>query len=156
MDTSIPSFSKVYLTPLHFYERPTLVPVFANRKNSTEIFTSMKARKGKNNVQHLFCNEQLWRQHVPRVARGTHHAPSLGATLSVSASSCHSFELCEHLCFILIRSVHLWARCVLRYQKRLREVIFGVWECSKFFPYKLMVTASFQLMKVLIGRLYSR
>lgn len=33
--------------------------------------------------------------------------------------------VCEHLCFVLIYSVHPLARCVLRYQRRLREVILG-------------------------------
>jgi len=28
--TGVPHFSKVHLVPLRFYERPTLVPVFAN------------------------------------------------------------------------------------------------------------------------------
>ena len=50
--------------------------------------------------------------------------------------------ICEHLCFISIYFVHLLARCVLRYQKSLGEVIFGVWERWKLFPSKLMVIAS--------------
>ena len=36
--TAIPHFSKARFTPLHFYKRPTLVPVFANRKKSKEDF----------------------------------------------------------------------------------------------------------------------
>ena len=32
-------------------------------------------------------------------------------TLGISASSLHSIELCEHLCFISIYFVTLWARC---------------------------------------------
>lgn len=38
-------FSKVYFTPLHFYKRPTFVPVFTHRKKSNGIFTSMKEGK---------------------------------------------------------------------------------------------------------------
>ena len=34
----IPRFSKVHLAPLHFYERPALVPVFAKQKISKEDF----------------------------------------------------------------------------------------------------------------------
>ena len=36
--TNILCFSKVRFTPLHFYERPTLAPVFANGKQSEEYF----------------------------------------------------------------------------------------------------------------------
>ena len=49
--------------------------------------------------------------------------------------------VCEHLCFISTYFVYLVTRCVLRYQKSLREIIFLVWECSKIVPYKLMVIA---------------
>lgn len=37
-----------------------------------------------------------------------------GVTLSVSASSPHNWELCEHLCFISINFVHPLATCVLK------------------------------------------
>lgn len=45
------------------------------------------------------------------------------------SASCHQAATalncgCEHLCFILIYFVYLLERCVLRYQKSLREVIF--------------------------------
>jgi len=63
-------------------------------------------------------------------------------------------RVCEHLGF---HFVHPLARCVLRYQKSLREVTFWVCECSKILSYKLMITASyvtpFWLMKVFIGML---
>lgn len=36
MYPGIPLFSKVHLAPLHFYERPALVPVFAHQKISKE------------------------------------------------------------------------------------------------------------------------
>ena len=34
MDAAIPCFLKVHFTPLRFYERPTLVLVFTNKKKS--------------------------------------------------------------------------------------------------------------------------
>ena len=62
------------------------------------------------------------------------HSQHLGINLQ-------SFTLCPNVLSQWI-FVHPLARCVLRYQKTLREVIFGVWECSNIFPYKLMVAAS--------------
>lgn len=59
---------------------------------------------------------------------------------------------CQHLSFncvsicVLAPLVHWLARNILRYQKSLKEVFFlvggAVWECSKTFPYRLMITAS--------------
>lgn len=34
--TSMPHFSKVRMTPLHSYKRPTIAPVFAKQKKSGE------------------------------------------------------------------------------------------------------------------------
>ena len=59
-------------------------------------------------VKTVFCRELLQRQHTLWSVRV---APSQEL---LSASSCHGFELCEHLCFILIYFVHALARWVLR------------------------------------------
>ena len=48
----------------------------------------------------------------------------------------------EHLCLISIYCVHPLARCVLRYQKSFREVIFWFWEHLQFFPYKWVAIVS--------------
>lgn len=48
----------------------------------------------------------------------------------------------EHLCFISVNFGHPSVRCVLSYQKSLRQVILGVWECSNITPYKLKVIPS--------------
>ena len=37
VDTGFPRCPKVHFMPLRFYQRPTLVPVFANRKKSREF-----------------------------------------------------------------------------------------------------------------------
>lgn len=50
--------------------------------------------------------------------------------------------VCEHLGFVWVYSVHPLVRCVLWYLNSLKEGILEVWECSKFFPYKLMATVS--------------
>lgn len=44
---SIPCFSKVYFTLLHFYKRPTLVPVFANQKKFEDSCFYKKSQKAK-------------------------------------------------------------------------------------------------------------
>ena len=67
----------------------------------------------------------------------------LGTTSASQQQAARALKcVCEHLCFILIYFVHELARCVLRYQKNLKEAIFGIWECSKCFPCKLMVMSS--------------
>lgn len=66
----------------------------------------------------------------PHPANHTDHLPIRLLTLTC---------VHEHLWLILIYFMHLLLRCALRDQKSLREVNFGIWECLKFFPYKLMV-----------------
>lgn len=97
-------------------------------------------KKGKKQKQHSAC-------FAVSHYRGSTHPEKSGPTKILpwelhSASSHQSFELCEHLCFILIYSVHLLARCVLLYQKSQREVIFWFQGHSKLFPNELMVFAS--------------
>lgn len=43
----------------------------------------------------------------------------------------------EHLGIVSMYCVRPWVSCVWRYQKSPKKVIFGVWECSKHFPYKV-------------------
>lgn len=59
-------------------------------------------------------------------------------TLGISTSSC----VREHLCFVSIYFLNPLARCVLRYQKYWRKVIFSGLGMLRTFPYKLMTTAS--------------
>lgn len=46
-----PSFSTVTVIPLPFYERPTLVPIFANQKIRGEFSLLWKQAKSENGVQ---------------------------------------------------------------------------------------------------------
>lgn len=59
----IPYFAKVHPTPLHFYDRPIVVPVFAEYPKRIVVFTKKKKKKKKaeseNTLQHLFCRELL-------------------------------------------------------------------------------------------------
>lgn len=82
----IPQFSKVCISPLHFYKRPSLVHVFTSPKKS-EDFWFYKERPSKNTIQHWFCKEPLEAVHTLRVALPSSY---LGRP---SASSCQSFEL---------------------------------------------------------------
>ena len=87
----------------------------------------------------------LLRQRCPEQGEGPHPAPSPGnhtQHLSISASGCQSFNcISEHLGFISICFVSQLARCIPRYQKCLRVVLLGAWECSKKISCKLMGTA---------------
>ena len=77
-----PPFSEVRVLPLRFHKRPTLVSVFErNWKKSKEDFHFYEKRHSAFVLQR---RSQEWHRRVP----------SLGATLSVSASSRHSFHLC--------------------------------------------------------------
>ena len=86
--TDIPCFSRVRLTPLGFCGRPTLVPVFANQKKSKEdcCFYGKKAL----GVSFAGAVSYRGRTHLEQPLQ----APSLGTTHSLSASRCHSSELC--------------------------------------------------------------
>ena len=82
-----PIFQK--FTPLRFYERPTLVPVFANRKKSEEDFHFYEKRlKAKIAFSACFATSH---------DRGSGHSSNKTALprdyISISASSCHSSEL---------------------------------------------------------------
>ena len=102
----IPYFSEVHFKPPHFYEGPTLY-----RKKSEDFCQEVKSD---NIVQHLFYSELLRSQHATRAARVTGKTSLPGNYTQHLSISCHSFELCEHLCFILIHFVHLLAICVSR------------------------------------------
>lgn len=54
----IPGFLKVRIMLLHFYERPTLVPVFPNQKKSKEDFTFMN--KGEAKIAFSICFVACW------------------------------------------------------------------------------------------------
>ena len=57
--TGLSLFLKVPFMSLQFYERPTLVPVFTNQKESEESFHFYeKETKNRNSVQGLFCSSR--------------------------------------------------------------------------------------------------
>lgn len=103
-----PAFQKFALCHFAFTK---LVLLFANRKKSEEAFFIL-TRSGKPKQ----CSECF----SVNCYRVYHPASSLGP---YSASTHHSFEICAHLCLISIYFVKLLARCVLRYQKSLRDLI---------------------------------
>ena len=106
-----PQLSESFPCTTWLLQRFILVPVFANQKTSEEDV--------------CFYEKCLWKvKTVFRVLQGvvTEAAYSLkrecgsfpGTTLIISAPSHHGFELCGHLCFILIYFVHSLVRCDLR------------------------------------------
>lgn len=90
--------------------------LFAHWKKPEEDFHFYgKKTKSQNSVQCLFCCPVVYRVNTcPKQQDGHCQSPSPGTTLSISASSHHSFELYEHLCFISVYFVHPLARWVLR------------------------------------------
>lgn len=112
------------------------------KRHPERIFAFMKKAKSKHSVQ--FVSQRAIRERVRmQQLEWRHQAPSPGTAPNISAARSLAFgTVWVDLRFILIYFVHSLARYVLRYQKNLREVILGVWECSKNFPYKLMVAAS--------------
>lgn len=84
--------------------------------------------------------------------------PSLGTTVSISASCGQRFELCEHLCFVSISFVPLLASSDLRYQKGPENGYFLGLETLSFFPHVkelyLLCFMPFQLLKGFQGAPY--
>lgn len=102
-----------------FYERPILVFVFTNSKESKKIFTLW----GKIKKHSAFVLQQAIIE-----APYTHSSESGLAKLLPGFYTWHQITealnyVCKHLYVILIYCVHLLARCVLSYQKRLRELV---------------------------------
>lgn len=124
----MPCFPKVHSTPLCFYKIPTLAPVFANcggkKKKNTKIRRGfsllLKKAKSETSVQRLFGSS-------PRRDSSESGPTKLlppGTIPGISASGLIALNcIREHLCFISGYFVHPLARCVLRYQRGLKELI---------------------------------
>ena len=90
----ISQFSRISFTALCFYKRPILVPVFANQKKFKKDFHfHEKRQKAKTVFRTCFAGAVIGSVHIGQKERH-YQAPSLGTTLSISAPSCYSFELC--------------------------------------------------------------
>lgn len=111
-----PTFQK--FTLCHFALWETYVSTcFADKKKSKEDFCFYeKKAKNEKSFQHLFCRELLQRHHAPRAARVALPSSLSGNYTSISASSCHSSELCLRasvfylnlLCIFLEKCVLWW------------------------------------------------
>ena len=112
-DTGIPHFSKVRFTLLHFYKRPTLVPVSLTKRDP-KIFTFMKKDRKWKRRRCLFCSEH-YRGSVTWAVRTAPSSSFSGTTVGIPASAARAVNcVCEHLCFIAMRFVLLWARQALK------------------------------------------
>lgn len=99
-----PAFRKVHVMPLRFYERPTLVPVFANRKKSEEDFRFYEKRQ-KVNTAFGVCF----------VVRGALPSPFPGNHAQhLSLKPPELWTVSVSICCISIYFVHLLVRCLLR------------------------------------------
>ena len=111
---------------VHFQERPTSVPVFANRKKFGEDFCFYKKRQKEKLC--LFCSKLSETAHIPSSESGAaklvfwelHSASQHRTTTALN-------RVCEPLCFISIYFSWLF---------------FGSVNTQKCFPYKLMETVS--------------
>lgn len=110
--TQVPSAFPVCFTPLHFYKRTTLVPVFTNQKKSDGDFHFYRKKKAK--ITFSMCSARSryrgsthpgsqWHRQAP--FPGTNPAPQHPAATALN---------CEHLRFVSIYSVYLLARRVIR------------------------------------------
>lgn len=138
--TGIACCLKVCIRPLCFYKRPTLVPVFAKWKKSKDDFCfyqkKWKARKPVF-IQRLFA--------VSHYRGSAHQSSESGLTTrSVSAPSCHGFELC-----LWPSALHLhWfcapisKMCPKASEKPNRGYLGVSGKAQNLFWHKLMVTAS--------------
>ena len=115
-----------------FYERSTLVPVSAHQRQSEEGF----------HIYQLLSRQQhpqQWYDVTKLLPQGPHSACQHQGAIACNCT-------CEHLCFSSIYFVHPLAGHVLKYPKRLRNVLLGVWECSNTFPCKLLIYSLFNLI----------
>ena len=110
-------FLKALFTPLGFYERPTLVPVFAIWKKS-ELDIRFYKKKGENQeFRSVFVSQGVVMEAAssPWQQEWHHQASFPGTTPSISASSYQSSERCLWAsALISIDFVHVSAKCVLR------------------------------------------
>ena len=134
--SEVPRFSKILRVPLRFCEGPTLVPVFANREKSQEGFRFHEQRRRAKTGCGVGFAGSLHTQSAPpkKQDRPPPPAPSPEQPSASQRPAARALNfVCEHPGSISTHSVCPMARCVLRYQKSLRQVISGVWECSQFF-----------------------
>lgn len=136
-------FLKVCVRPLYFHKRLTLVHAFANPKLSEENLHFYKKRHNAKIVFWVCFTVSPFRGRMhPKEWEWPGQAPFPGTQwlnhLSLHSSGC----VCEHQCFILTCFPYLLARCALKCQNNLREVILGSGSAKMFFHCKLIVIAS--------------
>lgn len=92
--TSIPYSSKICFLTVHFYERPTLIPVFSKQKKSEENFRFYKKMLKMKIVSSICLAARVTEAaHAPGQQQ-RHPSFFPGSTLSISAFSRYSFDLC--------------------------------------------------------------
>lgn len=131
-------FSKVHITPLCFDKISTIVPISTNWMKFRKYFYFMwKGEKRKYHSVFILPLALIEEAHTWSSKSGaTKHLPQELHSASWHQAAIALSCVCEHVSFSLISSVHLLASYVVRYQKSLRKVIFGVWEHWKKLPYK--------------------
>ena len=90
----------------------------------------------------ICCSEPSRGSAPPVARRGSPSSLARNYTQHLSTKLPELWTGSERLGFTLRYFVLPLTRCVLRYEKSLREVILGVWESSTISPYTLMVIVS--------------
>lgn len=131
----------------HFFEKTYISNCFCQRKEIWRGYSLLqkKAKEVKIVFSTCFTVSCYRGSTTPWAVRVVPPSPFLGnctQQLSIKSPELWTMSERKHLCFISIYVLHVLARCVLKYQKSLRKVIFDIWECSKNFLYRLMAIAS--------------
>ena len=111
----ISCFLNVCIMPVHFYKRTPLVPIFTTGKKSKKDFHVYEKKWKAKTALSVCFGGSFYRGSEPWVARAVPSSPFPETILGISAPSCQSFELHEHLCFISIYFVYSLARFALRW-----------------------------------------
>lgn len=81
-------FLEVHITPLRFYERPPLVPVFTKLKNPKRMSAITKKGGNWNNISGLFGHKPSQRQGATKLLPGElHSASQIQATIDLNWGS---------------------------------------------------------------------
>lgn len=125
-NTQVSLLFKSSCTSLCFYEKPILLPVFANQKKCKVDFPFYDKRQEAKSVQYLFCYEPVWGQLYTLSSKSgpTKLCPQEPHLASQHQATRTLNYVCKYLCHISICFVHPFVGGVWRYQKKPKRGYF--------------------------------